>query len=104
MIRLGSYNIHNGHNGVLNYSLRGMYQSNINLGVMQDINITGSGGVRRAQATPQRRGTLILRFTALRGRFQPETRSELCQLPAGNMILVLVHCGMLPVPGKRLLN
>ena len=39
-IRFGSYNIHNGQNGVLWFLLRGMAQVNLDLVVLKDNNFT----------------------------------------------------------------
>ena len=41
VIRFRSYNIHNGRNGGLDFSLCVMYQANIDLGVFQETNLNG---------------------------------------------------------------
>ena len=40
MIRFGSYNICNSHNGVIESALRGMYQANVELGIFQEMKVT----------------------------------------------------------------
>ena len=48
-IKFGTYNIRNGRNGGLDTSLRGMEQENLDMGIMQETNIT-DGVYNRASA------------------------------------------------------
>ena len=67
-IRFGTYNIRNGRNGGLEAALRGMYQANMDLGILQETKLTdgiytrGSAGysVIATDAPSQHRGGVAL--------------------------------------------
>ena len=59
---------------------------------------------RRANLTLWRTGSIIPSGTILCGGGRPTVRAQSCQLPAGDGVAAVVHCGMLPRPRQHLDN
>ena len=77
-IRFGTYIIRNGQKGGLEAALRGMYQANMDLGILQETKLTDGVYTRGlagynvildggAEPTPRRRCTFLPLHTPLRG-------------------------------------
>ena len=103
-IQFGSYNIQKGRNRGLESAMRGVSQANLDLGVLQETNITdgvytcGSTGYSVDKPILQQSGGVLPGVPTVFDRGNPEVLPKRHQISAGDGGVMALHHHMYPFP------